>query len=80
MFSLQIWIPASDGAGEASPVSQEAGHLMPPGQGLVTTDLTLDIVTPSSPHLISFPDRNKKIILDPDLSPVHWSPVTLSSE
>ena len=60
MFSLQIWIPASDGAGEAegegsvvtSPVSQEAGHLMPPGQGLVTTELTLDIVTPSSPHFL----------------------------
>ena len=68
MFSLQIWIPASDGAGEGegsvvtSPVSQEAGHL-PPGQGLVTRHW----ISWHPPLLISFPDRNKKIILDPDL-------------
>ena len=32
------------------------------------------------PLLISFPDRNKKIMPDPDEGPVHWSLVTPSSE
>ena len=32
------------------------------------------------PLLISFPDRNKKIMPDPDEGPVHWSLVTSSSE